>query len=51
MLEVDERFWKHEWEWRNRLKAIVADLRPIPEEVADAVAAFLGAGSRTSGST
>lgn len=40
VLGVPAESWAREWEWRDRLRPVLASVDCLPKEVADAVAAF-----------
>ncbi len=40
VLGVAGEFWAREWEWRDRLRAVLAGLARVPEEIRETVEAF-----------
>jgi hypothetical protein len=40
VLDVPAEFWRREWEWRDRLCAIVPRVAPVPPQLAAELAAF-----------
>src|SRR5262245_30126818 len=40
VLKIEPTFWSREWQWRDRLKAVLQQLPDAPNELIDAVQAF-----------